>query len=534
MQQFKPYYSGQKDPIKDFGSRNTTSIQKSFRTSDIEEVGDESHLTFFEMLGNFSFGGYFKKEAIQYGFDFITKEMGLAIDYVSVFEGDSEVSADTESEEIWKKLGVNNIKRFGRADNFWGPTGSEGPCGPTSEVYVNGIEVWNLVFNQYYHKTQIGADSTQINAEKKSNLSLMKVPGVDTGMGLERLAMMVQNKKNIFETDLFEPIISQLPTDLEVKKKRIIVDHIRGSVFLIADGVRPSNKEVGYVLRRLLRRVMVYGIGLNIKELLSRVVDLYDNFYPELNKNIILEVFDKENAQFSESLANGMKELEKLSFIDAKSAFKLYESYGLPFEVIKDKIPGLNREEFDVEFKKHQELSRAGAKKKFGGHGIVEGDLTVTNQAELEIKTRLHTATHLLNAALRKVLGDQVSQRGSDITSERARFDFVFDRKMTPEEIRQVENLVNDAIAQNYPVAMEELPTDEAKKSGAIFFYKGNYGDRVKVYTIGNFLTGSEPPFSREICGGPHVSNTGEIGKFKIAKEESSSAGIRRIRVVVE
>ncbi|MBI4118657.1 MAG: alanine--tRNA ligase [Parcubacteria group bacterium] len=512
MQQFKPYFTGQKDPSLDFGSKNTISIQKSFRTSDIEEVGDESHLTFFEMLGSFSFGGYFKKEAIEYGYEFITQEMGLKIDYVSVFEGDSEVPADTESERIWRSLGVSNIKKFGRQDNFWGPTGLEGPCGPTTEIYVNGVEIWNLVFNEFYCRP----DKT---------LEPLKVKGVDTGMGMERLAVAVQKKKNIFETDLFEQLIDQIDVADE-KVKRIITDHIRASAFLITDGVRPSNKEAGYILRRLMRRAMIYGSKTDFERLLLKVVDLYGGFYKELNPVLILEVFNKESNQFSDTLARGMKELEKISLVDAAVAFRFYESYGLPFEVIKDKNPDLKREDFEAEFKKHQEISRAGAEKKFGGHGLVEGDLMAANPEELKIKTRLHTATHLLNASLHKVLGDVVSQRGSDITAERTRFDFAFERKMTPQEIKQVEDLVNNKIKENLPVKTEEMALEEAKAIGAAGVFDSKYSERVKVYSIGDF--------SKEICGGPHVSNTGEIGKFRIIKEEASSAGVRRIRAIVE
>ncbi|MBI2465832.1 MAG: alanine--tRNA ligase [Candidatus Sungbacteria bacterium] len=477
MQQFKPYFTGQKDPSLDFGSKNTISIQKSFRTSDIEEVGDESHLTFFEMLGSFSFGGYFKKEAIEYGYEFITQEMGLKIDYVSVFEGDSEVPADTESERIWRSLGVSNIKKFGRQDNFWGPTGLEGPCGPTTEIYVNGVEIWNLVFNEFYCRP----DKT---------LEPLKVKGVDTGMGMERLAVAVQKKKNIFETDLFEQLIDQIDVADE-KVKRIITDHIRASAFLITDGVRPSNKEAGYILRRLMRRAMIYGSKTDFERLLLKVVDLYGGFYKELNPVLILEVFNKESNQFSDTLARGMKELEKISLVDAAVAFRFYESYGLPFEVIKDKNPDLKREDFEAEFKKHQEISRAGAEKKFGGHGLVEGDLMAANPEELKIKTRLHTATHLLNASLHKVLGDVVSQRGSDITAERTRFDFAFERKMTPQEIKQVEDLVNNKIKENLPVKTEEMALEEAKAIGAAGVFDSKYGERVmlsskKYYIVKN------------------------------------------------
>ncbi|MEK7629137.1 MAG: alanine--tRNA ligase [Patescibacteria group bacterium] len=556
MQQFKPYFVGQKDPIVDFGSKNTVSVQKSFRTSDIDEVGDETHLTFFEMLGNFSFGGYFKEDAIKYAYEFITKEMGLTIDYVSVFEGDSEVPADTESEQIWKSLGIAKIEKFGRKDNFWGPTGAEGPCGPTTEVYVKpstgstgspqassgqvAVEVWNIVFNEYYMKP----DKT---------LEPLKVKGVDTGMGLDRLAVMVQGKKNVFETDLLEPILKILPESIDSHHKRIIADHLRASVFLLADGVMPSNKDRGYILRRLLRRIFTYEYIYKLspqtgESLIIEVIKKYGDFYPELQnqKNNIIDMYFGEWQGFKSVLERGLKVLEKENNIDAKKAFNFYETYGLPYDIIKEiagvKAENLTLEGFEDQFKKHQEVSRAGAEKKFGGHGITEGDLTAVNAEEMKIKTRLHTATHLLNAALHKVLGDEVSQRGSDITTERTRFDFVFNRKLTDEEIKKVEDLVNGAISVNYPVKIETMPLEEAKKSGALYFYKGNFPEIVKVYSIGNSSmdstsspqAGLEPPFSREICGGPHVASTREIGKFKITKEESSSAGIRRIRATVE
>ncbi len=530
MQQFKPYFTGEKDPIKDFGSKNTISIQKSFRTSDIDEVGDDSHLTFFEMMGNFSFGGYFKKEAIEYAHEFITKEMGLIIDYVSVFQGDSEVPADVESEEIWKSLGIADIRKFSREDNFWGPTGIEGPCGPTTEIYVNGVEVWNIVFNEYYMKP----DKT---------LEPLKTKGVDTGMGLERLAVSYQRRQNFFETDLFD-FINLIPKNVPEKQKRIMADHARGTVFLLAEGIIPSNKDRGYILRRLMRRVFVYE-NINkldnnlIGKIVSAVINKYGEFYSELvrGSRSISGEFEKEKNVFEKTLARGLRELDKIESINGKTAFDLYQSFGLPFEIIKElggsKSHELTHESFDTELEKHQEISRAGAEKKFGGHGLVEGDLTAADEAEMKIKTRLHTVTHLLNAALHKVLGDEISQRGSDITVERTRFDFVFSRKLTDEEIKKVENLVNDAIIQDYPITIQEMSLDKAKKSGALFFYQGNYPDVVKVYSIGP-STGSGSPFSRELCGGPHVNRTGEIGKFCIIKEESSSAGIRRIRAIVE
>lgn len=522
MQQFKPYYTGQADAMKDFGSLNTVSIQKSMRTSDIDEVGDESHLTFFEMLGNFSFGGYWKKEAIQYGYDFITKEMGLKIDYVTVFKGEDGIPADEESEQIWKSIDSNiEVRKMGRSDNFWGPTGDEGPCGPTTEIYVNGLEVWNLVFNQYYK-------------HKDGKLENLKTSGIDTGMGLERLAMVVQGKKNIFETDLFESLFKLTPSESDNRIRRIISDHSRSVAFLLSDGVRPSNKEQGYVLRRLMRRIINHLSKSDptlMHDIFAKIVEIYGQFYPNLDANTLVHEFDHEKEKFEKTLRQGLKELEHLTEIDASSAFRLYESYGLPFEIIKD-IAGdktkFTREEFDEEFKKHQEKSRAGAEKKFGGHGLLmdTGELKAGNEEELKKATRLHTATHLLHASLRKVLGNEVHQAGSDITAERLRFDFSFPRKLTPDEIKQVEDLVNEAVGKDYPVIKEEMPYEDAIKSGAMAFFKLKYPPTVNVYSVGDF--------SKELCGGPHVSHSAEIGKFKITKEEAVSAGVRRIRATVD
>lgn len=545
MQQFKPYYTGKADAMKDFGSLNVASVQKSFRTSDIDEVGDESHLTFFEMLGNFSFGGYFKKEAIQYAYDFF-KEIGLPIEFVTVFGGDSQVPADEESEKIWRELGVSdrNIRRKGREDNFWGPTGSEGPCGPTTEIYINGVEIWNIVFNQYYCKP----DKTLVALEK---------PGVDTGMGLERLAMVLQKKKNIFETDLFAPLIQSLPTaDTDQRVKRIIADHCRAIVFLITDGVRPSNKGAGYILRRLIRRVIVHvdlkrmgsfagsdtlpmGYESDLKKVFEAIIDLYNFVHPEIRKETVFSVFDDERKKFGIAFRNGLREMKRLDDIDAKIAFKIYESCGLPYEVIKEfggeRAKNLTSEGFNEEFKKHQEISRAGIEKKFGGHGLLldTGELKAADEEELKKVTRLHTATHLLNAALWKVLSDpNIRQNGSDITVERTRFDFSFPRKLTQDEIKKIEDTVNDAIRKNYEVTREEMPYADAEQSGALHFFREKYPEVVSVYTVRDAKTGAV--FSKELCGGPHVARTFEIGRFKIVKEESSSAGVRRIRAVVE
>jgi len=519
MQQFKSYFTGEKDAMRDFGSANVVSIQKCFRTSDIDEVGDESHLTFFEMLGNFSFGGYWKEEAIRYVHEFITKEMGLAIDYVTVFdpgkvpEGDwrKGVPRDDESRAVWEKLGVRDIRGDG-TDVFWGPTGNEGPCGPTTEVYVNGLEVWNIVFNEFY-------------ADKEKKLAPLKTRGIDTGMGLERLTMVAQEKKNVFETDLFAPFMQALPGTLSISEKRIAADHVRGAAFLISDGVRPSNKGEGYVLRRLMRRLLMFeekGVVFSV--------------YPELREGEAVRVFEAERVEFSKTLRKGLQELGKLSRVGAEEAFNLYQSFGLPYEVIKDvggaKAEDLERDDFDREFEKHQEISRAGAEKKFGGHGLSQG---ADGNA-----VKLHTATHLLHQALRDVLGESVRQEGSDITPERARFDFRFERKVTPDELARVEAIVNEKIRENLPVNRIEMPKDEAEKTGALHLFsagggssfggKEKYPDMVSVYYIGKSL---EDAYSKEFCGGPHVARTGEIGEFKIVKEESVSAGTRRIRAVI-
>ncbi len=535
MQQFKKYYTGELDPKKDFNSNRVVSVQKCFRTSDIDLVGDESHLTFFEMLGNFSFGpagnddpqnlgndGYFKRSAIYWAYDFIIKEMGLIIDYVSVFEGDKEIPQDKESEDIWKELGVKNIKRFGRDDNFWGPTGSEGPCGPTTEIYVNGIEIWNLVFNQYYKYPD-------------GRFEKLKNSGIDTGMGLERLVMTVQGKKNIFEIDFFQPLFDVFPDFLSESKKRILIDHARAIVFLIGDGVIPSNKDAGYILRRILRRyiVNVRGFSNDPFALLIKIIDYYNNtnFYRVLDRDKIFSIFKEESSKFEKALVLGNSELNKMQVVDAKIAFKMFESYGLPFEVIKDlggdKVKNLKREDFDKEFKNHQEISRAGLQKKFGGHGLIldTGELKAANQDELEKVTRLHTTTHLLHQALREVLGNHIRQMGSDITYERLRFDFSHQAKLTNEEIDKIESLVNDKIKDELAVSYDEMSYDQAINAGALAFFRLKYPDTVRVYSINGF--------SKEVCGGPHVKNTKELGKFKITKEESSSAGVRRIRAIL-
>jgi len=503
MQQFKPYFVGEGDPEKDFGGKNTTSVQKAFRTSDIDEVGDESHLTFFEMLGNFSFGGYFKEEAIKLAHEFITKELGLVIDYVSVFEGDPSmgsgqaVPADEKSEEIWRALGVSDIRAFNREENFWGPTGSSGPCGPTTEVYIKDLEIWNIVFNEFF-------------CNEDGSLTPLDTPGVDTGMGLERLAMVVGNKQNIFETDIFSSILEKIPTTLDENKRRIIVDHVRGIAFLISDGIRPSNKEAGYILRRLIRRVVVYGEGLDMESLLSLVVKEYGGYYKELNKEAIILEYKKESELFKKTLERGLKEMSKLDKVDAREAFKLYETFGLPFEIIKDKFASLDRGEFDKEFAAHQEVSRAGA-------GTFKGGLA----DEAPDTIRLHTAHHLLLAALQEVLGSHVKQKGSNVTSERLRIDFSHSQKMSSEELERVEHIVNQKIEEGLDVERREMPKEEAEELGAEMEFGKKYGDIVMVYVI---VDDKGKIFSKEFCGGPHVANTSEIGGIRITKESSASA----------
>jgi len=526
MQQFKPYFIGKVDAQKDFGGKNVISLQKIFRTSDIDEVGDEEHLTFFQMLGNFSFGGYTKKEAIQYAYDFF-KEIKLEIEYVTIFEGDKDVPKDEESKQIWEELGIKDIREMGREDNFWGPTGNEGPCGPTTEIYINGVEIWNLVFNEYY-------------CLPDGTLKPLDTPGVDTGMGFERLAMVSQEVSNVFETDMFLEIFKKLPENLDVRIKRIIADHTRGIIFLISDGVRPSNKEAGYILRRLMRRVLVYSHlhEIAILPVLENNVKQYEEYYPELSFDVVKEEFIKEKEKFDKSISRGIKELKKIDTIDARSAFKIYESYGLPYEIIKElgekQAEGLTREGFDEEFKKHQEISRAGREAKFGGHGLLldTGEIKAKDEEELKKVTRLHTATHLLQAALRHVLGDGVHQDGSDITAERLRFDFTFDRRLTDEEVAEVETWVNDVIKKDAGVTYAEMPFEEAVKTGALYFVREKYPETVKVYSMEDQKTGTV--YSRELCGGPHVNSTSEVGVFKIAKQESVGAGVRRIRATVQ
>ncbi len=520
MQQFKKWFSGE---VPAEYSRAVT-VQKCVRTNDIEEVGDETHLTFFEMLGNFSFGDYFKKEAIEWGLEFIEKELGVDRKriWVSIFAGDKEVPRDDESEQIWRSLGITDIREFGREDNFWGPTGTEGPCGPTSEIYVDDVEVWNLVFNEFYMQD----DGVLLPLPKT---------GIDTGAGLERVAATLNGLPGVFDTDeltqVREYVCSLMPKKND-RAERVITDHLRTATFLLADGVRPSNLDKGYVLRRLIRRAVRYGKLAGIEQIFcskvaDKVIEIYGINYKNLlsEKEKIVSELNIEEDKFSRVIEGGLKKLEqiieKCGKISGHDAFELFATYGFPFELTKEiaeeKDIIINQAGFEAEFAKHQEISRGGMEKKFAGG--------MENKEDPQI-IKYHTAAHLLLAALRTVLGDSVHQKGSNITAERLRFDFSWPEKMTDEQKKAVEDWVNDKIVARIDVVLTEMSLDDAKACGAEGEFLTKYGDKVKVYTIGDA--------SKEICGGPHVQNTSELGHFKLGKEESSSAGVRRIKATLE
>jgi len=512
MQQFKQYFLGEKSS---YGKR-VTSCQKCFRTSDIDEVGDKSHLTFLEMLGHFSFGDYFKKETIAWTHKLLTEVFNINRRRISVtvFKGDRTIPFDQESYKAWSLfLPKRKISKGSRKDNVWGPAGPEGPCGAANEVYVDKLEVATLVFVEYY-------------SSKDKKLTALSQKGVDVGWGLERLAMVSQGKRNVFETDLFLPIMSAIPGENK-KARRIIADHVKGAVFLISEGLIPSNIEQGYILRRLIRRAIRFGKLLDLPReflipLAQRVIDIYQTSYPEIRsrEKDILTVIQKEAENFEKTLNQGLKQFAKISRgsprLSGKAVFHLFDTYGFPPELTEElaKERGLkvDLKGFARAFKKHREVSRAGAEAKFGGGG--------------EFSPRLHTATHLLHAALRDVLGEHAKQMGSDISPQRLRFDFTHPQKLTAEEMKKIENLVNQKIKENLEVKREEMDYRQALKSGALAFFKEKYPERVTVYSVNGF--------SREICAGPHVEKTGQLGRFKIIKEESSGAGIRRIRAILE
>ncbi len=521
MQQFKPYYLDAAVARREFGGYHTASIQKCFRTTDIDEVGDDTHLTFFEMLGNFSFGGYGKGEAIAFAHEFIARELNLPIAYVTVFGGGRGVPADDESEKIWRELGVKDVRREGIDDVFWGPTGNAGPCGPTTEIYCENaagktVEIWNVVFNQFFYN---GTREDLLAGAAGKRLEPLPQLGIDTGMGLERLAMVAQSKKNIFESDLFLPLLERLGDN--GRSARIVADHLRAATFLIADGVTPTNTDRGYILRRLIRRAVRHARQLKLEgglsSLVPNIIQTYGNHYQELGQNLerVVQILNEEENKFAVTLERGLKEFER-----GTDAFTLFTSYGFPLELTAELAREQGREiniaNFEAAMREHRDVSRTGLDKKFVGG--------LANHEPSTIK--LHTAHHLLLAALKRVLGVDVKQRGSNINEERLRLDFSFARKLTDGEKQAIEALVNEKIKEDLPVIQQNLPKTEAEKLGAEMEFGTKYGDVVSVYTIGQ----GDQVFSREFCGGPHVGHTGEIGGLKILKEEPSAAGVRRIK----
>ena len=543
MQPLVPYLLGEKHPS---GTR-LTDYQKCLRTNDIEEVGDNRHLTYFEMLGNWSLGDYFKEESIQMSFDFLTKELQIPVEKLSVtvFAGDDDCPRDEVAAECWKKAGIldGHIYYYGKDDNWW-IAGEEGPCGPDTEMFYDTgkpacgpdcqpscdcgkyVEIWNNVFMEYFKS-------------KDGKYSKLAQRNVDTGLGLERMTMLLQGKETPFDTELFKPVmdkLSELQKVDNIESRRIITEHLRSSMMVISDGGRPSNVDRGYILRRLIRRMVRHmnKLQINLDEI-STLIDInvenLKEMYPDLVKNqeLIKNVIIEEKNKFVKTLAHGEKEFEKemnkakeqcKTKIDGKVVFKLYDTYGFPPEVTSELAQENNMtvdmKEFDELFKAHQEKSRMGSEQKFKG-GLAEQNSTTI---------AYHTATHLLNAALKVVLGPETHQRGSNITVDRMRFDFNCDHKMTDEEKKKTEDLVNKWIQDAIPVTVEEMKKEDAVKSGAECMFIEKYPDVVTVYTIGDV--------SKELCGGPHVKNTSELGKFKIKKEEASSAGVRRIKAILE
>jgi len=558
MHPLVPYLLGEPHPA----GKRVCDVQLCVRTGDIDEVGDASHLTLFEMLGNWSFGDYFKKEAIEMSYEFLTSEKYLGIEKeklaVTCFEGDSDAPKDTESAEYWKAIGMpeERIGWLPKAKNWWGPAGQTGPCGPDTEMFywvgegtppkgsnpandeANWLEIWNDVFMQY-------------NKNDDGTFTPLKQQNVDTGMGLERVAQVLQGVSSVYETDAFVALMEavlpkgsiEMPkgSDLEtmvMRHARIATDHIKAATFMAADSVEPSNVDQGYIMRRLIRRairslrylyverVKDFDQTLYTSKIVSAVIDEYGSHYAVLQKkkDRILAVLEQEEKQFKKTLTEGAKQFEKImeksgDKIEGTDVFHLYDTYGFPIELTKELAEEqgkkIDEQGFTKAFEAHQALSRAGAEKKFSG-GLAD------HSAET---TKLHTATHLLNQALRTVLGNDVWQKGSNITAERLRFDFSYPEKMTPEQIKKVEDLVNEAINADEPISFTVMSVDEAKESGAIGVFDSKYGDSVKVYSMG--------AFSKEICGGPHVARTGMLGSFQIKKEEASSAGVRRIKATV-
>ncbi len=547
MHPLVPYLLGERHP----GGKRLVDVQKCLRTDDIDEVGDDFHHTYFEMLGNWSLGDYFKTESIQMSYEFLTSVLGIPREKlaVTVFGGYQEIPKDTEAYDCWKTVGLSDSQIFygGMKENWWGPAGQTGPCGPDTEIFYDTgktscgefcgplcdcgrfVEVWNNVFMQY-------------NKDENGNFHPLSQKNVDTGMSLERITAVYNGLSNNYETDLLKPIIEKIAelteasyTDENIRNFRIITDHMRAAVFVMGDPkkVAPSNTEQGYIVRRLIRRSIRYirktGVTRNIlPELISTIIALNAPVYPELenNQNFIYEQIEHEYHAFIVTLDRGLKKAEQFfencrtsGILSGELAFMLYDTFGFPIEITEElaaeKGMKVDTDGFHQKYSEHQQKSRDGAQEKFKGGLADHSNLTV----------KLHTATHLLNGALRQVLGDEVYQRGSNITPERLRFDFSFDRKLTEEELDKVSQIINEAIAKNISVECREMTVDEAKAAGAVGVFEQKYGDTVKVYSIEGY--------SKEICGGPHSVTTGDLGSFQILKEESSSAGVRRIKAVI-
>ncbi len=550
MHPLVPYLLGERHPL----GKRLVNYQKCIRTGDIDEVGDPVHLTFFEMLGNWSLGDYFKEDAIRNSFEFLTGKDWLGIPLESlaftVFAGDADAPFDEEAFNLWRQLGVkeSRIAKLPKKDNWWGPAGQTGPCGPDTEMFFwtgpkpapeafepsdrRWVEIWNDVFMQY-------------NKNAEGKFEPLAQRNVDTGMGVERVTAILQGKASCYDTELFLPLFQELDSLRglsaapagRTRPERIVVEHIRAATFIMADGITPGKVDQPYVLRRLIRRAIREAKGLGVtgyftERLAAVVVREYSDVYPEIAAGSarIVEEFGREERQFEQTLEHGTKEFEKFisrvpehvanKVVSGRNAFHLYETYGFPIELTeemaREKGFSVDRKSYDEAFAKHQELSRKGAEQKFKG-GLADHS---------ELSAQLHTATHLLHAALRKVLGEHVEQKGSNITAERLRFDFSHPDRVAPEQLAEVERLVNEAIAMKIPVETSEMSVEEAQAQGAIGLFADKYGEKVKVFTMGSV--------SKEICGGPHAKNTGDLVKFKIQKEESSSRGVRRIKAVLE
>ncbi len=544
MHPLVPYLLGQKHPE----GKRLVDYQKCIRTGDIDEVGDAGHLTFFEMLGNWSLGDYFKKESITYSYEFLTEVLNLTHDQLAVtaFEGMGNIPRDEETAEIWKNLGMpeDRVFFYGLKENWWGPAGITGPCGPDTEIFFDDgrpkcgpdcgpscncgkyTEIWNNVFMEYFK-------------DAEGNFTPLENKNVDTGMGLERVLRIMNNKETVFDTELFAGIISKIEEITgrnysdEPRAFRIIADHVRAATFIMGDGVLPARIGQGYILRRLIRRASRYLSNLGVDDIVMAnicevVISDYRESYPELERNReqILTNMEAEERRFHSTLKKGLRRFDEMiaeskegEVLDGAQVFRLFDTFGFPVELTKELAEErgfvVDTEDFDHRFKEHQEASRAGADMVFKG-GLADDSIETT---------KLHTATHLLNSALRKFVDPGITQRGSNITAKRLRFDFNLDRKVTPEEIEKIEEYINGLIKQDIPIVCEEMTYEEAQKREAVGVFQDKYGERVLVYTIGDV--------SCEICGGPHVKRTGELEGFKIQKEESSAAGVRRIKAVV-